>query len=137
METITGSTYQAIVDGRLTRRQTEAGIWAAEGKTLEETGMIIGVKPGTVNDFLKAAMQRLDAPNKPALVAKMFSNGIIQTLCIVLCVASGQAPDEDLNRTRSRTTQRTRVASRSHSRCREANDGLSPALSVYERKKVA
>jgi len=54
----------------LSTREEECLIWAAQGKTSKETGLILGVTERTVNFHLYNAFQKLDVHNKNAAVAR-------------------------------------------------------------------
>lgn len=63
---------------RLTAREYEALVWASEGKTAEETGLILGITGRAVEFHVHNAMRKLDAPNKHAAVARAISLGLLR-----------------------------------------------------------
>ncbi|MFT3819822.1 MAG: autoinducer binding domain-containing protein [Rubrivivax sp.] len=62
---------------QLTEREHEALLWAAQGKTAEETGLIIGLSKRGVEYHLHNVMRKLDAPNKIAAVKAAIDRGLI------------------------------------------------------------
>jgi DNA-binding CsgD family transcriptional regulator len=54
----------------LTRRQTQVLAWVAEGKTNEEIGRILGVRPRTVAKHLEMMYPRLGVENRTAAAAQ-------------------------------------------------------------------
>jgi DNA-binding CsgD family transcriptional regulator len=69
---------------RLTRRQTECLIWAARGKTSEETALITGLSTHTIQDHLDKAVRNLNAANKVEAVAKAILQGEINQIDFVV-----------------------------------------------------
>lgn len=54
----------------LSRREREALLWAARGKTAWETGEILSISENTVKQYLKSAMEKLGVSSKPQAVVK-------------------------------------------------------------------
>lgn len=63
--------------GPLTRREAEAVLWIAQGKTSWEAGCILGVTEGTMNVHVASASAKLGASNRAHLVACAFVRGIL------------------------------------------------------------
>ncbi|MBV6632701.1 MAG: LuxR family transcriptional regulator [Alphaproteobacteria bacterium] len=61
----------------LTDREGECLLWAAQGKTTEETAVIIGVSPHSVQSYLNTAMVKLGVEKKIQAVAKAIARGLI------------------------------------------------------------
>ncbi|ASG23817.1 helix-turn-helix transcriptional regulator [Nitrospirillum viridazoti] len=61
----------------LTQREQEALVWASRGKTVEETGEIIGVSGRTVTFHLQNALEKLGCYSKIHAVAKAIQMGLI------------------------------------------------------------
>lgn len=74
----------------LTRREAEAVLWVAQGKTSWEAGRILGVAEGTMNAHVANAAAKLQASNRPHLVARAFVRGILAVghgvVCLLLSV---------------------------------------------------
>jgi DNA-binding CsgD family transcriptional regulator len=74
----------------LTRREAEAVLWVAQGKTSWEAGRILGVTESTMNAHVANAAAKLQASNRPHLVARAFVRGILAignaALCLLLAV---------------------------------------------------
>ena len=67
-----------VIDFNLiTRRECEALSWIAEGKTIEDVGVILGISDETVKAHLDSARSKLSALNRPHAVAKAFRMGLI------------------------------------------------------------
>jgi DNA-binding CsgD family transcriptional regulator len=62
---------------RLTPRERECLGWAAHGRTSKEIGEVLGLTPATVNFFIDAAVQKLDALNRAHAAAKAVAFGLI------------------------------------------------------------
>jgi DNA-binding CsgD family transcriptional regulator len=62
---------------RLTPREKECLGWAAHGRTSKEIGDVLGLTPATVNFFIDAAVQKLDAFNRAHAAAKAVALGLI------------------------------------------------------------
>ena len=62
---------------QLTAREKEVIAWAARGKTVADTALILGISPETVEGFIKQALRKLGASNKTHAVAKSIAWGII------------------------------------------------------------
>ena len=54
----------------LSHQEVEVLRWAAEGKTLSETGIILSLSPRTVNFYLHNAFEKLGATNKTQAVVR-------------------------------------------------------------------
>lgn len=63
--------------GNLTRREAEAVLWVAMGKTSWEAGRILGVTEGTLNVHIASASAKLGASSRAHLVACAFVRGIL------------------------------------------------------------
>lgn len=61
----------------LAPRMVECIHWTAVGKTSEEIAIILGLSAHTVNNYLAAATQKLNAVNRAQAVARALSLGII------------------------------------------------------------
>jgi DNA-binding CsgD family transcriptional regulator len=66
----------------LSHRETDCLQWAAAGKTSIETGMILGLSPHTVNQYLSAATLKLEAVNRTHAVTKAVRLGLINLSAI-------------------------------------------------------
>jgi DNA-binding CsgD family transcriptional regulator len=64
-------------DTALSSRETHCLQWAAAGKTSIETGIILGLSPHTVNQYLTAATVKLKAVNRTHAVTKAVRLGLI------------------------------------------------------------
>lgn len=80
--------------GDLTRREAEAVLWIAQGKTSWEAGRILGVSEHTLATHIARASEKLGASNRAHLVARAFVRGIlavaskrVQSLLLALCCA--------------------------------------------------
>lgn len=63
--------------GALTRREAEAVLWVAMGKTSWEAGRILGVTEHTVSAHVASAAEKLRASNRAHLVARAFVQGVL------------------------------------------------------------
>jgi len=63
---------------RLTPREVAAVEWAARGKTVEDTALLLGVAARTVEFHLTNAAAKLGAPNKARLVALAVRAGLVE-----------------------------------------------------------
>lgn len=74
----------------LTRREAEAVLWVAQGKTSWEAGRILGVAEATMNAHVANAAAKLGASNRAHLVTRAFVRGILAVghgaLCLLLSV---------------------------------------------------
>ena len=61
----------------LSARETDCLQWAAAGKTSLETGIILGLSPHTVNQYLTEATAKLKAVNRTHAVTKAVRLGLI------------------------------------------------------------
>ena len=61
----------------LSQRETDCLQWAAAGKTSVETGIILGLSPHTVNQYLAAATTKLKAVNRTHAVTKAIGLGLL------------------------------------------------------------
>ena len=66
----------------LTQRECDCLQWAAAGKTSIETGIILGLSPHTVNQYLSSATVRLEAVNRTHAVTKAAQMGLINLSAI-------------------------------------------------------
>jgi LuxR family quorum sensing-dependent transcriptional regulator len=63
---------------RLTPREREVLLWAAQGKTAWEIGEILGISQRTAEEHLTAAGRKLGAPNRTRAVAIAIRDRIIE-----------------------------------------------------------
>lgn len=63
---------------RLSPREREVLTWAARGKTAWETGAILGLTEGTVNQYLRSAIVKLDASSKLHCVVLALQYNLIE-----------------------------------------------------------
>lgn len=76
--------YEMYVKGEvidlntITRREREALSWSAEGKALEDIGVLMAISPETVKAHLDAARHKLGALNRIHAVAKAIRAGLIR-----------------------------------------------------------
>ena len=61
----------------LSTRETDCLQWVAAGKTSIETGIILGLSPHTVNQYLTSATTKLEAVNRTHAVTKAVRLGLI------------------------------------------------------------
>lgn len=61
----------------LTPRERDVLYWAAAGKTVWETSLLLGISEVTTNSYLRTAVRRLDGLNKPHAVAEAIRRGLI------------------------------------------------------------
>lgn len=61
----------------LTRREAEAVLWVAQGKTSWEAGRILGVAASTLDAHIAHAAEKLQAVNRAHLVTRAFLRGIL------------------------------------------------------------
>jgi DNA-binding CsgD family transcriptional regulator len=61
----------------LSAREEECLLWAAQGKTSKETGLILGVTERTVNFHLYNAFDKLKVHNKNAAVARAITLNLL------------------------------------------------------------
>jgi len=61
----------------LTDREREVIVWAARGKTVNDTGAILSLSPETIDDYVRSAIRKLSAGNKTHAVAKAIHLGLI------------------------------------------------------------
>lgn len=96
----------------ITPRRIEAALWAAEGKTDEEIGQIIGCTSRTAKAHVLGAMEATDTHTRAQMVAQLFIKQVFQAataVCLVVSMAGGlvDGDADDLIRTRlPRTTAR-------------------------------
>jgi len=62
----------------ITPRETEVIRWMAEGKTMPEIGIILGISYATVNTHIRSAKSKVGVFKDTALVAKAIRGGIIE-----------------------------------------------------------
>ncbi len=92
----------------LRNRETEALALAAEGKTREETAIIMGVSPETVKAHWSRAMKTMDATNRANLIALAFCNNILRPLLVLLMITQVTGFEHMPTRpVRTRTVPRT------------------------------
>jgi LuxR family transcriptional regulator of spore coat protein len=68
----------ALDQVHITTRETEVIHWMAEGKTMPEIGIILGISYATVNTHIRSAKQKIGVFKDTALVAKALRQGLIQ-----------------------------------------------------------
>jgi DNA-binding CsgD family transcriptional regulator len=61
----------------LSDRERECLFWAAEGKTTDETALILDVSNNTVNGYIQQAIRKLAAPNRAKAIAIAVRNGLL------------------------------------------------------------
>ena len=61
----------------ITKREREVIAWAAEGKTLWETSVILGISESTVKFHMNSASEKLGGVNKVNTVSKALLHGIL------------------------------------------------------------
>ena len=61
----------------LTDRERDVLCWAARGKTMSETGDILGISEFTVEEYVRHSLRKLDAVTKAQAVAKAIYAGLI------------------------------------------------------------
>ncbi|MGN6584612.1 MAG: helix-turn-helix transcriptional regulator [Rhizobiaceae bacterium] len=61
----------------LSERERECLFWAAEGKTTDETALILDVSNNTVNGYMQQAIRKLAAPNRAKAIAIAVRNGLL------------------------------------------------------------
>lgn len=61
----------------LSERERECLFWAAEGKTTDETALILDVSNNTVNGYMQQAIRKLAAPNRAKAIAIAVRNGLV------------------------------------------------------------
>lgn len=115
---IYGSTLAATTGRELSPRQTECLIWAAEGKTNDEIGLICECSSRTVKAHLENASRKLNASNRTHLVSKAFIGGILQKLphatlaLFVVCNAAMNDPELLRPRQQGRMRSQRRIERR-------------------------
>jgi len=62
----------------ITKREIEALSWSAEGKTIDDTALIMSISPETVKAHLDSARYKLGALNRVHAVAKAIRAGLIR-----------------------------------------------------------
>ncbi len=67
----------ALKNPLLTERELECLRWSAEGKTYEDTGVLLGISARTVRFFLENARHKLDSLNTTHAVASAMTRGLI------------------------------------------------------------
>ncbi|QPL47630.1 LuxR family transcriptional regulator [Halomonas sp. A40-4] len=65
------------VKAPITEREREVIAWAAEGKTLWETSVILGISESTVKFHMNSASEKLGGVNKVSTVSKAILHGIL------------------------------------------------------------
>lgn len=61
----------------LSTRERQCLSWSAEGRTVDDIAVILGLSPETVRIYLKRAMRKLSSLNRTHAVAKAISLGLI------------------------------------------------------------
>jgi len=61
----------------LSDRERECLLWVSEGKTTQETALILGVSSNTVNKYIVSSIQKLNAANRAMAIAVAIRAGII------------------------------------------------------------
>ncbi len=61
----------------LSPRERDVLLWTARGKTSWETGQILGLTEGTVNQYLRCAMKKTGASNRVHCVAQAIELGLL------------------------------------------------------------
>lgn len=77
-EKIASQTFDLINDRRLATREMECLYWAAEGKTVKETAIILGVSAVTIHDYRRSILQKLNCSKMAQAVAKALRSGLLQ-----------------------------------------------------------
>lgn len=62
---------------RLTPREKEILLWAAAGKTADETADLLSISADTVNFHIKNCLRKLGTGNKTAAAAKATALGLL------------------------------------------------------------
>ena len=75
----------------LTRREAQALLWTAEGKTAWDAGRILGVTESTAAAHIRSAAGKLRASNRAHLVARAFVAGILARRICPLVLAAALA----------------------------------------------
>ena len=68
---------EASMQDPLSDRERECLFWVSEGKTTDETALILGVSSNTVNGYITHAIQKLSASNRAMAIATAIRSGII------------------------------------------------------------
>lgn len=87
MGILIGREVEVLDLGPLTPREAEALLWVAEGKTAWEAGTILGITEATANSHITKAAEKLNASNRPHLVARAFCEGILRPVHIFVLLA--------------------------------------------------
>ena len=61
----------------LSDRERECLLWVSEGKTTQETALILGVSSNTVNKYIVSSIHKLNAANRAMAIAVAIRAGII------------------------------------------------------------
>lgn len=61
----------------LSPRELEVARWIAEGKTSQETGVILGLSEHTINEYIRSGMRKMGAKNRLSFVAKTIRRGLV------------------------------------------------------------
>ena len=67
-----------MIKKTLSPKERECLHWVALGKTTDEISDILGLSRHTVNFHLRNVCSKLDAPNRPAAIAKAFHAAILK-----------------------------------------------------------
>lgn len=114
----------------LTPREADAVLWVASGKTSWEAGMILGVTEGTLDVHVANAARKLEAVNRPHLVAKAFLRGILVPLVhngvivlLIIVAAFGHSDPARAARRSARSSRSREEQSADDHRMRAAGGG--------------
>ena len=132
-----GKKLDAFVTAGLTLRESEALLWVAEGKTKEETGMIMGCSTRTARAHIEHAKDKLHAANLPHLVALAFDKGVLSAAHVFMLAVAFLATlqsiptmaDDDHSQDLFRA--RTSRTARSGRRTRDRNDNFLQQGFIY------
>ncbi|MBV6633807.1 MAG: LuxR family transcriptional regulator [Alphaproteobacteria bacterium] len=72
-----GTADKPVAGSSLSERELDCLNWAAQGKTTEETGKIMGITTHSVHSYLKTAAEKLDATRTVQAVALAINQGLI------------------------------------------------------------
>ncbi|MCZ8158806.1 MAG: helix-turn-helix transcriptional regulator [Rhizobiaceae bacterium] len=61
----------------LSPRELEVARWVSEGKTSQETGVILGLSEHTINEYIRSGMRKMGATNRLSFVAKTIRRGLV------------------------------------------------------------
>lgn len=72
-----GSNNAGSTDAKLSPRERECLYWISQGKTIEETAMILGIKYGTVVGYVRSLKEKMNCNTLAHLVFKAMKLEII------------------------------------------------------------